>query len=155
MLASSRSFTRKRPWRVCRWIHSPATPRLNSVNQHDLAHFAKILAPSSILSTLPPTSLPPADLDQYNNDWMGKYHGSSNTVLKPRTTQEVSEIVKWCWDKRIGVVPQGGNTSLVGGSIPLNDEVIISLTNMSKVRSFDPISGYFYCCCPCTCCKFK
>jgi len=141
MLASSRSFTRKRPWRVCRWIHSPATPRLNSVNQHDLAHFAKILAPSSILSTLPPTSLPPAELDQYNNDWMGKYHGSSNTVLKPRTTQEVSEIVKWCWDKRIGVVPQGGNTSLVGGSVPLNDEVIISLTNMSKVRSFDPISG--------------
>ncbi|KII93262.1 hypothetical protein PLICRDRAFT_102368 [Plicaturopsis crispa FD-325 SS-3] len=72
---------------------------------------------------------------------MGKYHGKATTVLRPKTTQEVSEIIKWCAEKRIGVVPQGGNTGLVGGSVPINDEVILSLGNMNKVRSFDPVSG--------------
>ncbi|KAG5221453.1 actin interacting protein [Salix suchowensis] len=52
-----------------------------------------------------------------NNDWMGKYHGKSTTVLKPKTTQQVSDIVKLCWERRIGIVPQGGNTGLVGGSV--------------------------------------
>jgi FAD/FMN-containing dehydrogenase len=72
---------------------------------------------------------------------MGKYKGKASTVLRPKTTQEVSEILKWCWNKRIGVVPQGGNTGLVGGSVPLGDELVLSLGSMNKVRSFDPVSG--------------
>ncbi|EJD04189.1 FAD-binding domain-containing protein [Fomitiporia mediterranea MF3/22] len=72
---------------------------------------------------------------------MGKYKGKATTVLKPKTTEEISAILKWCWDKRIGVVPQGGNTGLVGGSVPVGDEIIINLGNMSKVRSFDPVTG--------------
>ncbi|PFH54619.1 hypothetical protein AMATHDRAFT_83089 [Amanita thiersii Skay4041] len=72
---------------------------------------------------------------------MGKYKGASSTVLKPKTTHQVSEIVKWCHHRRIGIVPQGGNTGLVGGSVPLNNELILSLSNMNKVRSFDPVSG--------------
>lgn len=72
---------------------------------------------------------------------MNKYHGKSTTVLRPRTTQEVSEIVKWCNERRIGIVPQGGNTGLVGGGVPVQDELILSLGNMNKVRSFDPVSG--------------
>ena len=75
---------------------------------------------------------------------MGKYKGKSRAVLKPKTTQEVSEILKWCWERRIGVVPQGGNTGLVGGGVPLNDEIILSLGNMNKIRSFDPISGMLF-----------
>ncbi|KAG6911845.1 hypothetical protein DXG01_000092 [Tephrocybe rancida] len=114
---------------------------LNTVTEQDLAHFAKILPPSSILSTLPPSSAASQDLEQYNNDWMGKYHGSSTTVLKPKTTEQVSQIVKWCNERRIGIVPQGGNTGLVGGSVPIHNELILSLSNMSKVRSFDPVSG--------------
>ena len=74
---------------------------------------------------------------------MGKYKGKSRAVLKPKTTQEVSEILKWCWERRIGVVPQGGNTGLVGGGVPLNDEVILNLGNMNKIRSFDPVSGTY------------
>ncbi|CAA7266588.1 unnamed protein product [Cyclocybe aegerita] len=72
---------------------------------------------------------------------MGRFRGRSSTVLKPKTTQEVSEILKWCNERRIGVVPQGGNTGLVGGSVPVNDEVVLSLSNLNKVRSFDPVSG--------------
>ena len=123
---------------MLRRYHSPA---LNSVTERDVAHFLTIIPPTSVLSTLPPVSISSDELSPYNNDWMGKYHGKSTTVLKPRTTREVSEVMKWCWDRRIGVVPQGGNTGLVGGSIPLCDEVVVSLANMSEVRSFDPISG--------------
>jgi (R)-2-hydroxyglutarate---pyruvate transhydrogenase len=139
-MLSSCFHTRRLGLQARRWYHSA----LNSVTEQDLTHFSKILSPTSILSTLPPSSLSPDDLLQYNNDWMGKYHGRATTVLKPRTTCEVSEVVKWCWDRRIGIVPQGGNTGLVGGSVPLNDEVIVNLANMSKVRSFDPISGCYY-----------
>jgi (R)-2-hydroxyglutarate---pyruvate transhydrogenase len=119
---------------------------LNEVTEADLAHFHKILSSNSILSTLPSPegSITPAsveDLQPFNNDWMGKYHGKATTVLKPRTTKEVSEILKWCNERHIGIVPQGGNTGLVGGSVPLKSELILSLNNMSKVRSFDPVSG--------------
>ncbi|EGN94321.1 hypothetical protein SERLA73DRAFT_171337 [Serpula lacrymans var. lacrymans S7.3] len=72
---------------------------------------------------------------------MGKYHGKATTVLRPRTTKEVSDIVKWCAKRRIGIVPQGGNTGLVGGSVSLDKEVVLNLGAMSNVRSFDPVSG--------------
>ncbi|KAJ7655015.1 FAD linked oxidase [Mycena polygramma] len=72
---------------------------------------------------------------------MGKYHGRATTVLKPKTTQQVSDIVRWCAGRDIPIVPQGGNTGLVGGSVPLKDELVVSLANMNSVRSFDPVSG--------------
>lgn len=122
-----------------RWAHS--FPQLNSVTEHDLAQFRKILPDSAIITTLPPNPSPESELEPFNNDWMNKYHGKSTTVLKPRSTKEVSEIVRWCNDRRIGIVPQGGNTGLVGGSVPVKDELILSLANMSKVRSFDDVSG--------------
>ena len=116
---------------------------LNTVSEADLAHFSQILPESCIVSTLPPTSLSSDALSPYNTDWMGKYVGKSTTVLKPKTTQQVSAILKHCWDRRIGVVPQGGNTGLVGGAVPLQNELILNLGNMSKVRSFDPVTGIF------------
>ncbi|EIN13495.1 FAD-binding domain-containing protein [Punctularia strigosozonata HHB-11173 SS5] len=124
-----------------RWAHAPSLSYLKSVTADDLQHFSRILPATSIISTLPPTSAPADDLAAYNDDWMGKYHGRASTVLKPRSVQEVSEIVKYCNEKGIGIVPQGGNTGLVGGSVPIGDEVVLSLSNMSKVRSFDPVSG--------------
>ncbi|KAG5644747.1 hypothetical protein DXG03_007876 [Asterophora parasitica] len=140
MLSLSRFAARGLALRSSRALHAASQP-LNSVTEQDLAHFAKILPPSSILSTLPPSSVASEELHLYNSDWMGKYRGTSTTVLKPKTTEQVSEIVKWCNERRIGIVPQGGNTGLVGGSVPVGDEVILSLANMSKVRSFDSVSG--------------
>lgn len=119
----------------------PATSRLNPVLPDDIGYFSKILPSSAILSTLPPHNLPASELDQYNIDWMGKYKGSSSTVLRPKTTKQVSDIVKWCNERRIGIVPQGGNTGLVGGGVPVNGEVILSLSNLNQVRSFDSASG--------------
>jgi len=130
--------------RVSRCEHGLRTfSHLNAVTEDDLAHLSTILPPTSILSTLPPTNTPPEDMAPYNVDWMGKYHGQANTILRPRTTQQVSEIVRYCADRRIGVVPQGGNTGLVGGSISLQKEVVLNLGAMSNVRSFDPVSGIY------------
>jgi len=116
---------------------------LNPITSQDIAHFSNILPTSSILSTLAPVSSLPHELDQFNTDWMQRFHGSSTTVLKPKTTQQISKILKWCSDRRIGVVPQGGNTGLVGGSVPVKDELILSLSNMNKIRKFDPVSGQY------------
>ncbi|KAJ7169691.1 FAD-binding domain-containing protein [Mycena filopes] len=113
----------------------------SSVAASDIDHFKTILPPHAILSTLSPSTLAPSELEPYNNDWMGKYRGSATTVLKPKTTQQVSEIVRWCASRDIAIVPQGGNTGLVGGSVPLKDELVVSLASMNTVRSFDPVSG--------------
>ena len=68
---------------------------------------------SSLLSTID-GSATIDDLAGYNNDWMNKYHGKSPIVVKPKTTNEVSEVMKYCYDRGIAIVPQGGNTGLVG-----------------------------------------
>lgn len=83
------------------------------------------------------------DLDFYNEDYMRKYKGQSKLVLKPKTTQQVSQIIKYCNEKKLAVVPQGGNTGLVGGSVPIFDEIVLSLSGLNKIRSFDKVSGIF------------
>lgn len=62
-------------------------------------------------------------------------------VLKPKTTQEVSEVLKYCNERRLAVCPQGGNTGLVGGSVPVFDEIILNFGLMNNIISLDEISG--------------
>ncbi|KAH8835208.1 hypothetical protein DL96DRAFT_1573319 [Flagelloscypha sp. PMI_526] len=114
---------------------------LRPVQYSDVSHFASFLPESAIISTLAPSSASSEDLAPFNDDWMGKYHGKASTVLKPKTTEQVSKIVKHCNKHKIGIVPQGGNTGLVGGSVPVGAELVLSLANMNSVRSFDPVSG--------------
>ncbi|KAJ7293389.1 FAD-binding domain-containing protein [Mycena rebaudengoi] len=102
----------------------------STVNASDIEYFNTVLPPHAILSTVAPSTLPAAELDQYNNDWMGKYRGKATTVLKPKTTQQASSIVRWA-----------ETHGLVGGSVPLHDELVISLASMNSVRSFDAVSG--------------
>lgn len=140
-MLSSRAITRRLFRGAKRWQHTSAQQTQNPVTPDDIAHFAQFLPPNAILSTLSPVSIPPSEIEQYNTDWLGKYRGKSTTVLRPQTTDQVSKIMRRCHERRIGVVPQGGNTGLVGGGVPLKDELILNLSNMSKVRSFDPVSG--------------
>lgn len=72
---------------------------------------------------------------------MRKYRGQAKLVLKPGSTEQVSKILKYCNDNMLAVVPQGGNTGLVGGSVPVFDEIIINLQRMDKIKSFDDVSG--------------
>ena len=61
--------------------------------------------------------------------------------MRPKTTAEVSEILRYCNNRELAVCPQGGNTSLVGGSVPVFDEIVISTQLMNKIISIDEISG--------------
>ncbi|KAK3380233.1 hypothetical protein B0T24DRAFT_647534 [Lasiosphaeria ovina] len=81
------------------------------------------------------------DLESFNSDWMRKYRGHCQLVLKPGSTDEVSKILKYCNDNMLAVVPQGGNTGLVGGSVPVFDEIVINLSRMDQITEFDDVSG--------------
>ncbi len=80
----------------------------------------------------------PREIAPHLEEWRGKYHGSSPLMLMPKTTQEVSAILSICNQMRVAVVPQGGNTGLVGGQIPFDGEVLLNLTRMNAIRSIDP-----------------
>ena len=85
------------------------------------------------------------DLESFNRDWMKKFSGSSKLALRPKTTQQVSQILKHCNERRLAVVPQGGNTGLVGGSVPVFDEIVISMARMNEIKSIDALSGILVC----------
>ena len=80
----------------------------------DVEHFKGILSsPTSVIENVTSTGSE-ADLEGFNTDWIRKYRGKSQLVLKPKSTQEVSDIMKYCSKRKLAVVPQGGNTGLVG-----------------------------------------
>jgi FAD/FMN-containing dehydrogenase len=69
------------------------------------------------------------------------YHGHTPVVLRPGSVNEVAAILKLANDTKTAIVPQGGNTGLVGGQIPHHGEVVLSLTRLDKIREVDPISN--------------
>jgi len=73
----------------------------------------------------------------------GLYHGVSPMVLKPGSTQEVSAILKLATETRTAIVPQTGNTGLVGGQVPstAGTELIVSLERMNRIRDVDPVAN--------------
>lgn len=81
------------------------------------------------------------DIEPFNGDWMRKYRGHTKLVLKPGSTEEVSKVLKYCNDNLLAVVPQGGNSGLVGGSVPVFDEIVVNMSRMNEIRSFDEVSG--------------
>ncbi len=81
----------------------------------------------------------PAALRAHNTDWRGRYHGDAELVVKPSCTAEVSAVVRACHEARIGIVPQGGNTSQCGASIPRTGqgEIILNLSRMNRILETD------------------
>ena len=78
----------------------------------------------------------------YSNDWRGRYSGNALAVVLPSDTRQVAEVVKLCAAERIAIVPQGGNTSLCGGSVPLpqGEQIVLNLSRMNRIRAFDAIN---------------
>ncbi|KAK4621425.1 D-2-hydroxyglutarate--pyruvate transhydrogenase DLD2 [Fulvia fulva] len=115
-------------------------PRFKEITKDDVDFFRDVLgADNAIIDGLSQDAS--SDLEGYNADWMRKYKGQTRLVLKPASTDQVSKILKYCNDNLIAVNPQGGNTGLVGGSVPVFDEIVINLGRMNKIRSFDDVSG--------------
>lgn len=76
----------------------------------------------------------------YCKDWRGRYAGDALAVVFPTDAQQVSEVVKLCAAHGISIVPQGGNTSLCGASVPLADgrlQVVVNLSRMNRIRNVD------------------
>src|SRR5499433_4004659 len=87
----------------------------------------------------------PADIAPYTTEERDLFHGRSPLVLRPGATEEVSAICKLASEYRIALVPQGGNTGLVGGQTPHNGEVVISMRRMDKIRDIDTASNTMTC----------
>ncbi|KAG0034921.1 hypothetical protein BGZ82_005559 [Podila clonocystis] len=128
------TLSKEKAFTADKYPHLQRNQEFKKLTDEDLAFFKSILAPSALTQD-------EGDLEAFNNDWMQKYRGQSKLVLKPSSTEQVSQILKYCNDNKLAVVPQGGNTGLVGGAVSVFDEIIISTANMSSIRSFDNVSG--------------
>ena len=100
-----------------------------------LQRFASIVGPTGIVTDA--DALAPA-----LTEWRGLYTGRTPVLLAPATPDEASEILAICHAERIGVVPQGGNTGLVGGAIPASTpeqpQIVMSARRLTAIRELDP-----------------
>jgi FAD/FMN-containing dehydrogenase len=86
-----------------------------------------------------------ADIAPYVTEERDLFHGRSPLVLRPGSTDEVSAICKLASAHNIALVPQGGNTGLVGGQTPHNGEVVVSMRRMDRIRDIDTASNTMTC----------
>ena len=82
------------------------------------------------------------DMKPYVTDWRRQYSGAAECVVRPGSTREVAQVVALCAQEKIAVVPQGGNTGLVGGSVPTGTrrEMVLSLGRMHRIRALDVLN---------------
>ena len=94
---------------------------------------AALLGPGGLLTG--------ADMAGYLTDWRGLFHGAAVGVARPGSTAQAVDVVRWCAAHGVPMVPQGGNTSMVGGATPsaAGDALVISLERMRAVRGVDPV----------------
>jgi len=107
------------------------------MSETKLPALAAIVGESRVLTA-------PADMAPYLTDWRGRYTGSALCVVLPASADEVARVVSRCAEAGVAVVPQGGNTGLVGGATPQSDmraggrgEVVLCLTRMKRIRAVD------------------
>jgi FAD/FMN-containing dehydrogenase len=83
------------------------------------------------------------DLEAYELDWRKKFRGRALAVAKPKTTEQVSQIVKLCFQEAVAIVPQGGNTGLVGGATPdqSGTQLILNLSRMNQIIEVDLLNN--------------
>jgi len=80
-----------------------------------------------------------SDVEPWLTDWRGRFHGAAEAILAPSSTDEVAEIVRLAAEHRVPLVPQGGNTGMVGGATAPEDgsALVLSLRRMNRIRSID------------------
>src|SRR5437588_9919319 len=105
----------------------PAAPPLSP---ELIARFRKIVGDKYAVTD-------PTDIAVYVTEERDLFHGHSPLVVRPGSTAEVSAICRLASEHRIALVPQGGNTGLVGGQTPHNGEVVVSMRRMDRIRDVD------------------
>jgi FAD/FMN-containing dehydrogenase len=83
----------------------------------------------------------PQDTAAYCEDWRQLYQGQTPAVVRPASAAEVASIVRFCAERRIAIVPQGGNTGMMGGATPSAEgtQIVLSLSRMNKIRELDVV----------------
>lgn len=109
-----------------------------TVSEADISKFESLIGKENVICE-------GDEIQPYVKDFTNKYVGIGSIVLTPTTTEQISEVLKYCNEQMIAVVPQGGNTGLVGGSVPLHDEVVVSTKKMNSILSFDEAQGTLNC----------
>jgi D-lactate dehydrogenase (cytochrome) len=101
-----------------------------------LAAIRQIVGPKGIIEE-------PSEIAPHVNDQRDLFHGSTLAVVRPSSTAEVSDVVRIAADARLPIVPQGGNTGLVGGSVPPAGAqgIVLSLGRMNRVRAIDAVNN--------------
>jgi FAD/FMN-containing dehydrogenase len=89
----------------------------------------------------------PAEMEPWLVDWRGRYRGAAAAMLSPACTEEVAAVVRLCAEQRVPIVPQGGNSSMVGGATPDSSAgaLLLSLRRMNRIRSLDPTANLAVC----------
>jgi D-lactate dehydrogenase (cytochrome) len=105
-----------------------------------LSGLERILGPQGILRADAHGSA--ADLEPYLTDHRRLYRGRALAVALPRSVAEVTELLAYCNEHAVGVVPQGGNTSYCGGATPDESgrQIVVSLSRLSRIRQLDPLN---------------
>lgn len=103
-----------------------------ALNSH-AGRFAEMIGAAHVLTD-------PEDQAPFLTEWRDLYRGVTPMVLRPGNVQEVSAVVTYAYENGLRIVPQGGNTGLVGGQIPqeTGDEIVLSLARLNKIRAVDP-----------------
>lgn len=98
--------------------------------------------PENLISQFTPGffSQEAGDLEHYGKDWTKTFLPQARAVAFPRSTNEVSKLLKLCSELKIAVVPSGGRTGLSGGAMATNGELVLSLTRMNKIGKIDLLS---------------
>jgi FAD/FMN-containing dehydrogenase len=95
---------------------------------------AAIVGPGHVLAD-------PALREPFEHDLTGRYGAPASVVVRPGSTEEVAAVVRVCAESRTPVVPQGGNTGLVGGGVPRGGELVLSLGRLDEVGPVDPVAN--------------
>ncbi len=103
-----------------------------------VSRFAKVVGEKNAITD-------PEKQTPYLVEFRGLWTGHTPVVLRPGSTQEVSELLKIANETSTAIVPQGGNTGLVGGQLSHNGEVVLSLNRMDKIREVDAVSNTITC----------
>ena len=77
----------------------------------------------------------------HETDWTRRFRGEALVVVRPASTGEVARVLVACARAGAGVVPQGGNTGLVGGSVPRGGEVVVSMLRLNEIEDVDRVAG--------------
>ena len=83
----------------------------------------------------------PALLEAYERDVTRRYGARAGAVVRPASVEEVAAVLRLCHESRTAVVPQGGNTGLVGGGVPRGGELVLSLTRLGMLGEVDAVAG--------------